>query len=142
MIVSHSFKLDPQLDSDTFLVTDLALNRVLLMNDIQFPWCILVPRIANTVEITELTEHQRNALWQESDLVSRAMHIVFNPDKLNIGALGNVVSQLHIHHVARYHHDAVWPKPVWGQLPAKPYSVEQAKNVIEQLQQQLKVVNL
>lgn len=139
MITNNGFELDSQLASDTWFITDLTLSTVLLMNDSQFPWCILVPRVDNIVEITQLSQFQRRRLWDESDLISRAMQSVFNPDKLNIGAIGNVVSQLHVHHVARYCSDVLWPKPVWGQLPTKPYTENSAELVIDKLKQQLEV---
>lgn len=125
------FELDPVLDNDTYLVTDLPLCRVLLMNDKQYPWLILVPRINGVTEIIDLTETQQQQLWQESNQVSVLLKSHFNADKLNVAALGNVVPQLHVHHIARFKGDPAWPAPVWGKLPAIKYSEEQKDELIK-----------
>lgn len=127
------FKLDKRLDSDTHFVCDLPLCRVLLMNDSQFVWLILVPRIQDVTEIIELSEAQQQQLMVESTHVSRVLTSLFHPDKLNIAALGNVVSQLHIHHVVRYKHDIAWPNPVWGAQPAVAYTHNAATSLVDKL---------
>lgn len=127
------FELDTRLHNDTYFVCDLALSRVLLMNDSQFPWLILVPRKHNVSEIIELTEEEQIVLLKESALVSKAMQELFSPLKLNVAALGNVVRQLHVHHVARFDTDVAWPKPVWGNQPSKPYQEVQAKTLVAQI---------
>lgn len=99
----------------------LALCRLLLMDDSQYPWFILVPERPDISEIHQLADADRARLWEESALLSRALVKGFAPDKLNIAALGNQVPQLHVHHIARYRHDPAWPQPVWGKLPPKPY---------------------
>ncbi len=91
------------------------------MNDANYPWFILVPEREGLRELHELAETDRHALWEESALLARALTQAFAPDKLNVAALGNVVPQLHVHHIVRYRHDAAWPAPVWGKHPAKPY---------------------
>ena len=116
------FVLHPQLKADTHWVSDLELCQVLLMNDAQYPWLILVPRLPGIREIYELSHEQRQQLWSESDRVSAVLLACFQPDKLNIAALGNMVSQLHIHHIVRYSTDAAWPAPVWGKFPPIPYT--------------------
>ena len=120
----NDFSLHPQLTKDTHFVTDLPLCRVLLMNESRYPWFILVPRRTGIREIHELTSAERQQLWAESDQVSRALMAVFQPDKLNIAALGNMVPQLHVHHIARFQSDAAWPAPVWGKFVPVPYTVE------------------
>ena len=115
------FSLHPQLQSDTEMIGDLPLCRVLLMNDSQFPWVILVPRQQNISEIYQLNARQREQLESESHLISKAMMSHFNGDKLNLAALGNLVPQLHVHHIVRFQHDALWPQPVWGNIQAQPY---------------------
>ena len=132
------FKLDSRLQNDTFFVCDLPLCRVLLMNDSQFVWVILVPRVEGVTDIIDLTTAQQQQLMIESAQVSRALKSQFNPDKLNVAALGNVVSQLHIHHIARYINDVAWPKPVWGAQPTIAYSAKSAASVVEKLKQALK----
>jgi diadenosine tetraphosphate (Ap4A) HIT family hydrolase len=112
--------LHPQLRADTVLVCDLALSRVLAMNDANFPWLILAPRRAGVSEIFELGS-ERAILIDEMSLVSRVLKEETQCDKLNVAAIGNVVPQLHIHIVARRKDDALWPKPVWGVAPPLAY---------------------
>ncbi|MDB2355904.1 HIT domain-containing protein [Pseudoalteromonas sp.] len=119
------FALAPELARDCIDVADWPLCKVLLMNDSQYPWFILVPRKAGLKESIDLSETEQIDLMQESAKLSRLLQDVFSPDKLNVAALGNMVPQLHIHHIARYKSDAAWPAPVWGKYPAKPYSDEQ-----------------
>ncbi len=126
-----NFILHPQLEKDSVLVTELVLCSVRLINDANYPWLILVPRIANISDIIDLNAAQQQMLWQESALVSRVLKYLFTPDKLNIAALGNMVPQLHLHHIARYQNDVSWPKPIWGQVPSKVYSGEQLMQRVE-----------
>jgi diadenosine tetraphosphate (Ap4A) HIT family hydrolase len=105
--------LHPQLHAETVPVCDLALSRVLAMNDANFPWLILVPRRVGVSEIFDLGAEQA-ILLDEVSLASRALKEVTRCDKLNVAAIGNVVPQLHVHIVARRKDDALWPKPVWG----------------------------
>ena len=121
--------LHPHLAQDCTELGQAGLCTLLLMNDRHYPWFILVPRVENTSEIHQLSNTQRQQLWYESDMLSRALVQVFAPDKLNIAALGNVVPQLHVHHIVRYTHDAAWPAPVWGKLPAAPYTAREIDRV-------------
>ncbi len=132
-MTASTFQLHPQLAQDTWLVTDLPLCRVLLMNETRYPWVILVPRQQDIREIHELTAMERQPLWQESDQLSRALMKLFKPDKLNIAALGNQVPQLHIHHIARFQTDAAWPAPVWGKFPPQAYTATEAAAQIQHL---------
>jgi len=132
------FTLDSRLEADTQFLLDWPLCRVLLMNDSQYPWCILVPRVLDSeqqsvTELFHLDDVQRAQLDKESMALSHSLMSVFSPDKLNIAALGNVVSQLHIHHVARYTSDAAWPAPVWGRLPVKPYDDAMLRDLVVKL---------
>ncbi|MDO6567426.1 HIT domain-containing protein [Alteromonas sp. 1_MG-2023] len=131
------FKLDARLEADTLLIHDLPLCRVLLMNDSQFPWLILVPRVEGVTEIIELSDEQQQQFLAESAQVSRLLQAQFTPDKLNVAALGNVVSQLHIHHVARYKSDIAWPKPIWGAQPVVAYSQDTAAELVTALKKAL-----
>lgn len=131
------FKLDSRLHNDTFFVCDLTLCRVLLMNDKQFPWLILVPMRDNIAEIIDLSEHEQQTLLKESATVSKVMLQLFSPYKLNVGALGNVVRQLHVHHVARFETDVAWPKPVWGNQPSIAYADAEASAMLATLKQAL-----
>ncbi|MBS0215874.1 MAG: HIT family protein [Proteobacteria bacterium] len=115
------FQLHPQLAADTQRVASLPLCEVLLMNDANYPWLILVPRIADARELLDLDDGDRVRLWREIDLASQALRDLFTPDKLNIATLGNMVSQLHVHVIARFKSDTAWPRPVWGAQPPMPY---------------------
>lgn len=131
------FELDSRLQNDTFFVCDLTLSRVLLMNDSQFPWLILVPMRNDVAEIIDLTEQEQQMLLSESAKVSKAMQKLFSPHKLNVAALGNVVRQLHVHHVARFENDVAWPKPVWGNQSSVAYEESDAAEIISELKLKL-----
>ena len=128
------FSLHPQLDSDTITIGDLALSRVLLMNVVELPWIILVPRKDDISEWHNLATEDQLQLHQESMGVSSMLMSMFAGEKLNTGALGNVVSQLHVHHIVRYHHDSVWPKPVWGNIQIIEYPSAQKDEMLAKLQ--------
>ena len=115
------FELDDRLKADTVEIGELTLCRVLLMNDAQYPWVILVPRRENVREVFELSEADQHRLSLESSAVAKAMAEYFKAEKMNVAALGNMVPQLHIHHIARFRDDAAWPKPVWGVHPPTAY---------------------
>lgn len=123
------FALHPTLARDTVEVSRLPLCRVLLMKDRRFPWLILVPERESTREIHELTAEDRAGLIEEVALASRVLESLFRPDKMNVGALGNVVPQLHVHVVARYASDPAWPGPVWGSGPAVPYTEDELEEM-------------
>ena len=125
--------LHPQLAKDCFEFARLPLCRVLLMDDEQYPWIILVPDRDDMTEIFQLSEADQQQLMRESSAISRALHTQFKADKINIGALGNMVPQLHIHHIARYTDDAAWPGPVWGKHPPKAYSDDTLNTVLDRL---------
>lgn len=127
------FTLDPVLQQDTILLGSLPLCELLLMNDSHYPWFILVPRIENITELVALSNEQTHSFWQESHWLSNILLNEFNVEKLNIAALGNVVSQLHIHHVGRFASDAAWPKPVWGAVNAKDYSADAITKIVAQV---------
>lgn len=119
-----TFSLHPQLQADSHLVGDLALSRVLLLDDSRYPWVILVPRRAGVRELYQLAVADRGAVLEESCRVGEFMMQAFAGDKLNLGTLGNLVPQLHIHHVVRYRDDPAWPGPVWGHSPRVGYGVQ------------------
>lgn len=129
------FTLDPRLDNDTIFIASFTLCDALLMNDARYPWVILVPRITGVTEIYQLSAQQQQQLMLESNNVAQKLAELVSADKMNVAALGNVVSQLHIHHVARYQQDEAWPAPVWGKGTAVPYSEDEQQAVISQLQQ-------
>lgn len=137
MSAFSGFELHAQLRADTLLVGDWPLSQLLLMNDTQYPWLILVPRRADLREIYEMAETDQAQLLRESTLLGRALMRLFAGDKLNVAALGNVVPQLHVHHVVRKIGDAAWPAPVWGRHPAQPYTSEAAAARLDLLRREL-----
>lgn len=121
----NPWQLHPQLANDTVPVLELPLCEVRLMDDANHPWLVLVPRVADTVELIDLDAVQRRRLTDEIDAAARALKALFRPDKLNVAALGNQVPQLHVHVIARYREDIAWPRPVWGAANARPYAPEE-----------------
>lgn len=116
------FTLHPTLENDSIVLGDLPLSRVLLIKDSQYPWLVLVPRRESIREIYELSSADQQQFWHESAELGKALMHVFDGDKLNIGALGNMVPQLHIHHIVRYINDPAWPAPIWGKHPMYNYT--------------------
>ena len=116
------FKLHPQLAQDTVPVATLGLCQVLLMKDARFPWLILVPQRLGLRELHDLTTGEKSQLMEEVVVTSQALEKYHAPDKINVGALGNLVEQLHIHVIARNRNDDAWPGPVWGQGTPVPYA--------------------
>ncbi|WP_266160718.1 HIT domain-containing protein [Dyella silvatica] len=131
------FVLDPRLRADTVFVVALTLCDILLMNDTRFAWLVMVPRRAGLVEVSDLGSDGQALLWHEVQRVASVLREIAPCDKLNIGALGNIVRQLHVHVVARCEGDAAWPGPVWGSGTATPYSVEAMAERIELLRARL-----
>ena len=109
-----TFVLDERLASDMFVVGDWPLTRVLLMKDARWPWLILVPRREGMVELIDLELADQTQLMDEAGRASRFLKSHLRADKINAGALGNIVRQLHLHIVARVVGDPAWPRPVWG----------------------------
>jgi len=115
------FVLHERLDADTAFVTDWPLCRVLLLNDANYPWVVLVPRRHGVSELHELDPADRQTLTEEVADASRRLQNHVKAAKMNVAALGNVVPQLHVHVIARFTDDPAWPRPIWGVLPTKPY---------------------
>jgi diadenosine tetraphosphate (Ap4A) HIT family hydrolase len=133
------WSLHPQLEADTVPLGDLPLSRVLLMNDANYPWLILVPRMPGITELTDLDPNEQVQLLGEIDGAARALKSVTAHEKLNIAALGNMVKQLHVHVIGRRTTDAAWPKPVWGVTPAKAYEAEARNVLVNKLRHELKL---
>ena len=119
--VTSDFELDTRLAADSVLIADGPLSQIRLMNDARFPWVVLVPRVAGASEWIDLSGDQQRLLLAEINQISRHLKQKPNVTKLNIGALGNIVPQLHIHLVGRHEGDAAWPGPVWGSGPAQRF---------------------
>ena len=126
-------QLHPQLEKDCVILGEFTLCSLLLLNDNNYPWFILLPNREGITEMHQLSEGDQQQLMNESMFFSLCLEQVFQADKLNIAALGNVVPQLHIHHIARFTTDACWPEPVWGKVSARPYNEEGIKTIKKQL---------
>jgi diadenosine tetraphosphate (Ap4A) HIT family hydrolase len=132
--VMTSFALDSRLAASTLPVGDLALCSVLLQNDSRFPWLMLVPRRDGVVELTDLSDEDYRQLTGEIRLATRVMLELAKPDKVNVAAIGNIVSQMHVHVIGRYRSDPAWPGTVWGFGPRTPYPDHAAAALVERAQ--------
>ncbi|MBQ0747429.1 MAG: HIT family protein [Marinobacter sp.] len=121
MTRGQEYKLHERLTADTISLGRSSLCEIRLMNDQTWPWVLLVPALAGIREIYELSPEQQHQLMQESSALSRGMMEAFGGDKMNVAALGNMVPQLHLHHIVRFEGDTAWPGPVWGKQPPVPY---------------------
>ena len=130
-------ELHKNLREDCLLVGRFRLCQLLLMKDANYPWFILVPDRENISEIHQLGNGDQLQLMRESSILSAALETAFKADKINIAALGNIVPQLHIHHIVRYQHDKAWPAPVWGAFKAKSYSEAAMHIVLDKLREGL-----
>jgi diadenosine tetraphosphate (Ap4A) HIT family hydrolase len=136
-MLESTWSLHQQLAQDTVPVGDLPLARVLLANDANYPWLILVPRLPALVELIDLEENAQVQLLGEIAAAARVLKRVTECDKLNIAALGNQVPQLHVHVIARRRSDAAWPKPVWGVKTALAYAQGQQAILLKSLRELL-----
>lgn len=125
------FQIDPRLAGDTLEVASLTLCQVLLLNDRRYDWLVLVPRRESVTEILDLSPQDQAQLWREVTLVAQVLRDAQPDLKLNIGALGNIVRQLHLHILLRQEGDPAWPGPVWGHSPREPYDEEAGRAVAE-----------
>lgn len=137
----QSFVLHERLAADTVSLGQSGVCEIRLMNDSNWPWILLVPRVAGVREIYQLTQEQQQQLLAESSLLGEGMMDLFGGDKLNVAALGNMVPQLHLHHIVRHEGDPAWPGPVWGKLPPKPYSEGALVEVVSSLDAVLKTLS-
>ena len=118
------YELHPQLAADTHPLATFELCELRLMDDANYPWLILVPRVPVARDLVDLDAAQRHLLTDEIDRAARLLRDAFRPHKLNVAALGNMVPQLHVHVIAREENDPAWPAPVWGRVAARPYPPE------------------
>ena len=137
--MTTTFQLHPRLKEDCIAIGRFDLCQLLMMNDSQYPWFILVPRRADIKEIYQLSKSERHTLIEESSYLAENLATLYEADKMNIAAIGNLVPQLHIHHVVRYQSDKAWPAPVWGRFAAVPYTQQQIIDNIAQVKEQLRI---
>jgi diadenosine tetraphosphate (Ap4A) HIT family hydrolase len=135
LVQSAPFTLHPRLAAAGVRVAESGLSLLLITNERRYPWLTLVPKVSGISELHELDEDDRSRLLEESCAVSRALALDFGADKVNIGILGNVVPQLHIHHVARRLDDAAWPGPVWGHSARELYEASALSALRQRLAQ-------
>ncbi len=137
-----TFQLDERLNNDCFVLAESDSCLVLLLNNCHFPWFIVVPKTVQT-ELYLLPEVEQLALQKQTNLISEFVHINFDCDKLNVASIGNIVSQMHMHIIARNENDPCWPGVVWGTSFQKAYSIEDAVIIQHKLQSfyQDKVIN-
>lgn len=126
--------IHPQLQKDCLMLGRFQLCHLLLMNDASYPWFILVPDRADISEIYQLQAADQQQLWLESSILSTRIMQVLQGDKLNVAALGNMVPQLHLHHIVRYRNDRAWPSPVWGKFPPLGYEAAEMERLISSLE--------
>ena len=132
-----SFQLHSRLQQDCVVLGRFELCQLLMMNDSQYPWFILVPQKSGITELYQLAQSDRQLLIEESSYLSENLAVLFQADKMNVAAIGNLVPQLHIHHVVRYQTDKAWPAPVWGKFNALPYTEKQIIETISLVKERL-----
>jgi diadenosine tetraphosphate (Ap4A) HIT family hydrolase len=128
------FQLDERLQNDTVELGSIGINKILLANDSQYPWIILVPQIENVSELYHLNAEQQQETLQTISFIGQKMEEHFKADKMNIANIGNIVKQLHIHIVARFEKDLAWPAPIWGKAPMKRYEKSELEELCSTLQ--------
>ncbi|MCF7964558.1 MAG: HIT domain-containing protein [Methylobacter tundripaludum] len=133
-----TFQLHPRLEQDCIAIGRFELCRLLMMNDSRYPWFILVPERADLQEIYQLSKVERELLTEESSYLAENLAVLYKADKMNIAAIGNMVPQLHIHHIVRYRTDKAWPAPVWGKFAAVPYTESQIADNVTLIRDQLR----
>ncbi|MEM1230315.1 MAG: HIT family protein [Pseudomonadota bacterium] len=129
-----AFELDARLAADTLFVSDLALSQLRLMNDVRYPWLVLVPRQPGLTALDDLSADDRAVLSAELDLASRVLRRDARVARVNVASLGNIVEQLHVHVVGRWPGDPAWPGPVWGHAPAQLYAQGAAASAVRGMQ--------
>ena len=134
MSINSEFDLDGRLEADSIFIADGPLSQFRLMNDARYPWLVLVPKVVNANEWVDLPQQNQQILLSEINTAAKLLREQFDCEKINIGALGNIVRQLHVHVIARTSNDEAWPGPVWGQGKAKTYSAAALEILIGKLQ--------
>ncbi|MCP4355069.1 MAG: HIT family protein [Proteobacteria bacterium] len=133
------FKLDERIENSTVQLGMMGISRVLLSKDANYPWVLLIPEIEGATEMHELTQEQQQDVTKAMTFVSTILKDYFKADKMNVANLGNIVSQLHIHVVARFEGDLAWPDPIWGHSPAKEYEQQKFETLCKDLKTVLKL---
>ena len=116
------FEVAPAFEAGSVAAAEWPLCHVRLQDDARFPWLILIPRVEGAVELEDLSVEQRAMLMEETVRAGALVRRLGAVEKLNVGAIGNVTAQLHVHVVGRRRDDGLWPDPVWGRGPIVPYT--------------------
>jgi len=124
-----NFTIDPELEKNSYFITDLELSKVYIKNDKENPWFVLIPKKMHATELVDLTHEEQCILMEEITMVSEFLKNFYKPSKLNVGALGNMVRQLHIHVIARYENDRAWPQALWGTTPSQIFEEVELENI-------------
>ena len=132
------FQLDHRLEADTQLLGAFPLSLLLLSKDANYPWCILVPQREGMEEIYQLDSADQLQLLHESSLLAETLAALFAADKINVATIGNMVPQLHMHHVVRFKSDVAWPRPIWGAVEAVAYQEDMLAHRVERIATSLK----
>ncbi len=138
--MNTKFTLHELLQRDCIELLDFPLSKLLLMNDNQYPWFVLVPKVEDVMDIYQLEWTEQQQLLNESSMLSELLMQLFQGDKMNVAALGNVCPQLHLHHIVRFEGDKAWPKPIWGEFPMQPYSEAELTALKEKLMPALETI--
>jgi diadenosine tetraphosphate (Ap4A) HIT family hydrolase len=138
--MSDIFELHSQLANDSVWLADWPLCQLRVVNDRNYPWFILVPRRNGVRDVIDLADNDQQQLWFESSQLSHYLRADYQPDKLNLAALGNMVPQLHLHHIARFQTDCSWPAPVWGKVPAQPHTAAELADLQQRWSSRLPVL--
>jgi diadenosine tetraphosphate (Ap4A) HIT family hydrolase len=129
------FKIDPELEKNSYLIAELELSKLFLKNDKENPWFVLVPQKTNAEELIDLNHEEQCMLMEEVTMVSNFLVNYYRPHKINVGSLGNIVRQLHIHVIARYGNDRAWPNAIWGTLPNHYFDDIELENIKSNFQE-------
>jgi diadenosine tetraphosphate (Ap4A) HIT family hydrolase len=131
------FELDGRIARDSDLIATLDLCQLRIQNDSRWPWLVMVPHRADMTEIFDLSEADQALLSAEVNHVATALKATTGATKINVGALGNIVRQLHVHVIARFEGDANWPGPIWGYGSAEPYDSDKRQAFVNTLMEKL-----
>ena len=123
------FRVDPELEKNSYLISEMELSKLYIKNDKENPWFVLVPRKAKTYELVDLSHEQQCILMEEVTIVSEFLKNYYRPTKINIGVLGNIVRQLHVHVLARFENDRAWPQALWGTTPEVLFTDDELENI-------------
>lgn len=132
-----TFALDKRLEESSYPVLDLDLCTVRLRRDARYPWLYLVPQREGIKELHDLSDDDFKILSSEVRKASAVVATIYQPDKVNIAAFGNMVPQFHVHVQARFKSDAAWPQPIWAvEAPEIAYDEKDLQRTLERLREE------